>query len=146
MIRDPNGANSSVTIVFSTMSVHSNSIRGCAFLKALLAELPHSNGKSQPWTAVWPPAKVDLQDVAESEGQMLLLDGTGGAGTKAVPNSVYLPPKLPKPQNDEEDKGDEQKPKAKDAKSGISADVGRRDLFEEFGGDASIKSSGGQGK
>ena len=55
-------------------------------------ELPAPNGKTQPWKAAWPPRRSDLQDVAEAQGQMLLLDGTGGSGTKAVPNAVYLPP------------------------------------------------------
>lgn len=34
---------------------------------------------------------------------MLLLDGTGGSGTKAVPNAVSLPPKSDKPQSVKKD-------------------------------------------
>jgi hypothetical protein len=101
------------------MSVHSSTTRGCDFAAALSADVPRSNGKTQPWRAVWPPAKTDMQDVAESEGQMLLLDGTGGSGTKAVPNAVHLPPKSDKPpQSDKEEAEDNEKPKAEDAKSG----------------------------
>ena len=44
--------------------------------------------------------KADLAGVTEPRGQMLLLDGTGGTGTVAVPNSVMLPPKsLEKPES-----------------------------------------------
>jgi hypothetical protein len=50
-------------------------------------------GKCQPWKSAWPPSKSDLAGVVESRGQMLLLDGTGGSGTVAVPNAVKLPPK-----------------------------------------------------
>lgn len=55
--------------------------------------VPSANGKSQPWKQVWPPKSAELAGVVESRGQMLLLDGTGGSGTVAVPNSVMLPPK-----------------------------------------------------
>ena len=56
-------------------------------------DLPGSNGKAQPWKQEWPPRTTDLVGVAEQRGQMLLLDGTGGSGTIAVPNNVILPPK-----------------------------------------------------
>lgn len=55
--------------------------------------IPQSNGKTQPWLKAYPPGKPDLKGVAESRGQILLLDGTGGSGTTAVPNAVSLPPK-----------------------------------------------------
>lgn len=42
--------------------------------------------------------------MAESRGQMLLLDGTGGSGTTAVPNAVTLPPK-PKEQQGKDEEG-----------------------------------------
>jgi hypothetical protein len=118
MARDLNKANCPLATVFSAMSVHSNTTRGCDVPAALFADVPRSNGKKQPWTAVWPPAKKNLQDVAESEGQMLLLDGTGGSGTKAVPNAVYLPPKSDKPRSDKEDTEDKEKPKAEAPTSG----------------------------
>jgi hypothetical protein len=57
------------------------------------SSFPSGNGKIQPWKQVYPPKKEGLPGVAESKGQMLLLDGTGGSGTVAVPNSVMLPPK-----------------------------------------------------
>lgn len=58
-----------------------------------ISAVPHANGKSQPWIKVYPPRADDLQGVVESKGAMLLLDGTGGSGTVAVPNAVTLPPK-----------------------------------------------------
>ena len=81
--------------VFSAMSAISQPTHGCEIpaSKSSLVEVPSANGKTQPWKAAWPPRRLDLQDVAEAQGQMLLLDGTGGSGTKAVPNAVYLPPK-----------------------------------------------------
>jgi hypothetical protein len=63
--------------------------------------VPSGNGKAQPWKKVFPPAKEDLAGVVESKGQILLLDGTGGSGTVAVPNSVMLSPK-PKPEEKEQ--------------------------------------------
>ena len=65
--------------------------------------VPQGNGKAQPWKPAYPPTKQDLAGVVESKGQMLLLDGTGGSGTVAVPNSVMLPPK-PKPEEKEQTK------------------------------------------
>jgi hypothetical protein len=59
----------------------------------MASTVPSSNGKRQPWVKAWPPGKDDLAGVVEKEGQMLLLDGTGGSGTTAVPNAVTLPPK-----------------------------------------------------
>lgn len=56
-------------------------------------EIPSGNGKSQPWIQEWPPRKPDLAGVVETRGQILLLDGTGGSGTIAVPNAVTLLPK-----------------------------------------------------
>lgn len=57
--------------------------------------IPSGKGKSQPWKdhEQWPPKQTDLVGVTESRGQLLLLDGTGGSGTVAVPNAVTLPPK-----------------------------------------------------
>lgn len=81
------------------------------------ADVPISNGKTQPWKDAWPPRKLDLPDVAESQGQILLLDGTGGSGTKAVPNAVYLPPKPEKPQSDKKDDGKTGAPKSEETKS-----------------------------
>jgi hypothetical protein len=67
---------------------------------ASIPAVPSDNGKKQPWQQAWPPKKADLAGVTESRGQMLLLDGTGGSGTVAVPNSVMLPPKsLEKPES-----------------------------------------------
>jgi hypothetical protein len=86
--------------------------------KSPFADVPFSNGKTQPWMKVWPPRRVGLEDVAESQGQMLLLDGTGGSGTKAVPNAVYLPPKSDRPQSDKDDTEDKKEPKSEDSKSG----------------------------
>ena len=85
------------------MSALSESTGGCGIpaSKTSLIDVPSSNGKTQPWKEAWPPRKADLQDVAEARGQMLLLDGTGGSGTKAVPNAVNLPPKSDKAKNDE---------------------------------------------
>ncbi|EGP87057.1 unnamed protein product [Zymoseptoria tritici ST99CH_1A5] len=64
--------------------------------------IPHANGKTQPWLNAYPPAKQDLVGVAESRGQMLLLDGTGGSGTTAMPNQVALPPKTKEQQEKEQ--------------------------------------------
>ena len=61
--------------------------------------VPSGNGKAQPWKQVYPPAKEGLAGVVESKGQMLLLDGTGGSGTVAVPNAVMLPPKSQEKEN-----------------------------------------------
>lgn len=58
-----------------------------------ISDVPTAAGKSQPWRQAWPPRKTDLAGVTESRGQMLLLDGTGGSGTVAVPNAVMLEPK-----------------------------------------------------
>lgn len=58
-----------------------------------IAPLPSGNGKVQRWLGSYPPKKKDLAGVVESKGQMMLLDGTGGSGTVAVPNVVSLPPK-----------------------------------------------------
>ena len=80
-------------------------------------EVPASNGKSQPWKEAWPPRRLDLQDVAEAQGQMLLLDGTGGSGTKAVPNAVHLPPKSEKPQSDKKDWEEKSTAQPQEAKS-----------------------------
>lgn len=55
--------------------------------------------------------------MAEAQGQMLLLDGTGGSGTKAVPNAVNLPPKPEKPQSDK-DQGDQENTDSEKPKSG----------------------------
>ena len=66
--------------------------------------VPCGNGKSQPWKQVWPPRDSNLAGVAETRGQMLLLDGTGGSGTTAVPNSVTLPPKPQEQQSNGEAK------------------------------------------
>jgi hypothetical protein len=85
--------------------------------QAPFADVPHSNGKTQPWKGVWPPRRVGLQDVAESQGQMLLLDGTGGSGTKAVPNAVYLPPKSDKPEGDKKEEGKAAAPESEETKS-----------------------------
>ena len=81
-----------------------------------LVEVPSSNGKRQPWKEAWPPRKLDLQDVAEAQGQMMLLDGTGGSGTKAVPNAVYLPPKSEDPQSDKKDREEKSAAQTKEAK------------------------------
>ena len=69
-----------------------------------IAPIPSGNGKTQPWKAVYPPIKENLIGVVEAKGQMLLLDGTGGSGTVAVPNTVVLPPKpKPKPKEEEDE-------------------------------------------
>ena len=94
---------------FRTMSALSQPVHKC--------EVPASNGKSQPWKEAWPPRRLDLQDVAEAQGQMLLLDGTGGSGTKAVPNAVHLPPKSEKPQSDKKDLEDKSTAQPQEAKS-----------------------------
>lgn len=67
--------------------------------------LPKCNGKNQPWATFWPPTTSNLAGVTETKGQMLLLDGTGGSGTTAVPNAVSIPPK-PKGDNSEDKKQD----------------------------------------
>ena len=102
------------------MSAVSQSTHGCKIpaSKASLVEVPASNGKSQPWKEAWPPRRSDLQDVAEAQGQMLLLDGTGGSGTKAVPNAVYLPPKSGKPQSDKKEQEEKNATEAGEAKRG----------------------------
>lgn len=58
-----------------------------------LSIIPHNNGKSQPWRTQWPPQKPDLKAAVDSQGQILLLDGTGGSGSAAMPGPVMLPPK-----------------------------------------------------
>ena len=95
--------------VFFTMSTLSQPAHRC--------EIPASNGKTQPWKRAWPPRRADLQDVAEAQGQMLLLDGTGGSGTKAVPNAVSLPPKSDKPQSVKKDQEDKITAQPEEAKS-----------------------------
>ena len=65
--------------------------------------IPQSNGKTQPWLKAYPPQKQDLKGVAESRGQIMLLDGTGGSGTTAVPNAVSLPPKTKEQQEKEQE-------------------------------------------
>jgi hypothetical protein len=104
----------------SEMSDVYDRAHGCASSasKSPFADVPLSNGKTQPWMKVWPPRRIGLEDVAESQGQMLLLDGTGGSGTKAVPNAVYLPPKPDRPQSDKEDSEEKKEPKIEDSKSG----------------------------
>jgi hypothetical protein len=62
-----------------------------------LPAVPKSHGKSQPWKSEWPPQESQAKPVVESKGELLLLDGTGGSGTPAVPNAVNLPPKSTKP-------------------------------------------------
>jgi hypothetical protein len=62
-----------------------------------LPAVPESHGKSQPWKGEWPPQDTQAEPVVESKGELLLLDGTGGSGTPAVPNAVNLPPKSMKP-------------------------------------------------
>lgn len=57
-----------------------------------LPETPSGGGKAQPWRKAWPPTQTEPKAAVESKGQLLLLDGTGGSGTRAVPNSVFLPP------------------------------------------------------
>lgn len=120
--------------VFFAMSAVSQPTHGCQIpaSKASLVEVPSSNGKTQPWKEAWPPRRLDLQDVAEAQGQMLLLDGTGGSGTKAVPNAVYLPPKengvvnkgIPvrdgeegRPQSNKEDREEKNTAQTEEAKS-----------------------------
>lgn len=58
-------------------------------------EICNTSGKVQPWRSAWPPSVKNqtVKPVSEAKGELLLLDGTGGSGTVAVPNAVYLPPK-----------------------------------------------------
>lgn len=85
--------------------------------QTLCIEVPLSNGKTQPWKNVWPPTKAKMRDVTEAKGQLLLLDGTGGSGSKAVPNNVFIPPKPIHPESDKEDSKEKEDPKSENAKS-----------------------------
>ncbi|KAM0707575.1 hypothetical protein Q7P35_004220 [Cladosporium inversicolor] len=118
MAPNPERTDRAFAKVFTAMSAISQPTHGCEITasKASLVEVPSANGKTQPWKAAWPPRRLGLQDVAEAQGQMLLLDGTGGSGTKAVPNAVYLPPKPEKPQSVKKDQEEKSTAQTKEAK------------------------------
>ena len=77
------------------MTIPSNKEQDTGQNKDLIpvSEICNTSGKAQLWRSAWPPNDGELKAAVELEGQLLLLDGTGGSGTVAVPNAVYLPPK-----------------------------------------------------